>query len=478
MKKTFYLTVISLFSLLSCSVENPYSTKEVNKDSESTITHTKASASTDYLDYFVNDDDLEAYVHFLNLQKDHSNGRVIDTKPVEHEGNIVSYIVNFEKGWQIISADKRGPIVLAYSDDNSFSLEEAIPAMLDWLDILANDIEYRWFSAEEYYSNADEEVLNNERLSLNKWRAINADCDLIEENIIHTKSILDLSGHYELIGTYQGATICDSIPHLMNTSWHQNDPYNTYIPFVPGSTVDRCPAGCVTIAVAQVLYYLHGKLGVPTQSPTQGYCYGDANGYNMGFYDYSPSTWSHFSSPYDSSNYLQLFIGDISCRLGTTFGEDGSGALLSDVPSTVLAPYGLGGTYASGFNATIIFNNLKQGLPVLMSAHRMENLFSWPGHAFVIDGYYETKTEVYYEYGWVYDLPSSPGGQLPLLPTPPENYTELHYTSPEPLYFKINWGWGAYYNTGNYSLNGTWTAPGNTTPYMYSQRMIYGFYAL
>lgn len=106
----------------------------------------------DYSSFVVTDSDLESYIHYLNTIQESKRGQVIETSPVVHNGEIVYYIINFESGWQLLSADKRGPIVLADNDDGFFTLSEANPCLLTWLDKIVDDIEFRRFNSDEYYN--------------------------------------------------------------------------------------------------------------------------------------------------------------------------------------------------------------------------------------------------------------------------------------------------------------------------------------
>ena len=59
--------------------------------------------------------------------------------------------------------------------------------------------------------------------------------------------------------------------HLLATKWGQGTPWNSKTPVRYGG--DHCYTGCTNVAVAQVLYYLHGEIGIPTASPKNGITY-------------------------------------------------------------------------------------------------------------------------------------------------------------------------------------------------------------
>ncbi|MBO4447796.1 MAG: C10 family peptidase [Bacteroidales bacterium] len=114
-------------------------------------------------------------------------------------------------------------------------------------------------------------------------------------------------------------------------------------------------------------------------------------------------------------------------------------------------------------------------LPVIFGGNRYENLFSWPGHAFVIDGYHSYRNVTHFIYEWVYD---EPGIQFGFHPP----YETLSYSSPIVDWYKINWGYGNNYGENDIecSTNGIWTNPliRGATPYEYSRIMMYGFSTL
>lgn len=62
------------------------------------------------------------------------------------------------------------------------------------------------------------------------------------------------------------STITYNIPHLIATSWGQSYPWNTKCPYVycnEDPNGKRGYTGCVAVSTAQVLYYLHYKIGKP-----------------------------------------------------------------------------------------------------------------------------------------------------------------------------------------------------------------------
>lgn len=468
--KLYILFLILFFGVSSCnsfedSIRNDYPIDMLIQDTKSGDTLTD--------NYLVNDQDLSAYTHYLNTIVDNDRGVVTDITPISSNNTPAAFIINFEKGWQILSSDKRGPIVLADSKDGHFSLEEANDGVLAWINMLIDDINYRRIYAEDYYKSIDDEAKKNEEYCLNYWKAINADTDYIISQTKTKDHELMPDGHFELDYTYLTTEVRDSITHLMTTSWRQSSPYNDFIPLVSGSTTKRCPAGCTAIATAQVLYYLHYHLGVPLTSPSYGYCFGDENDYEMYFDNYVSTTWDNMLPNCDSLHYTSMFIADIACKVGTHFHEDASWTLFINKVATQACPaYGISCSHNYSYDADIVYQNLCNSLPVIFSGSNKIT----EGHTFVIDGYDNTVTKTHFVYKYVIDSIPDPDGGFTELPVPiggAQYYEEIVASSPVMRHFFLNWGWGSIDNTP-YSTNGYWSdSDGNL--YQYFREIVYGF---
>ena len=198
--------------------------------------------------FSLSEDDIEAYAQLLAFQQQ-TERKLFSIKPVVIRGITAFYVVNLEKGWQIISSDKRGPIVLAESNDGNFNIDEITDEEKSWFNGIGEQIISRINAPEEYYSALSEEGYANERLSLQFWndiRGVISDISMVVQDTLQ----------YE------------SVDHLIPVCWHQNSPFNNYCPLVSQNSTYRCPAGCVAIAGAQTLYYLHYYFGHPVSSPS------------------------------------------------------------------------------------------------------------------------------------------------------------------------------------------------------------------
>ena len=155
------------------------------------------------------------------------------------------YVINYRKGFAIVSATKEVFPILAYSDEGNFDASEL------------------------------EDMENNENIGLSIW------WDLTKESIIEAKKKTDLD-RSAVLGSYaafkkiiEGEKIVEGdravlrsehyydeirnykkVGPLLTTEWHQDYPFNRYTP-IRGEK--HAPAGCVPIAIAQVVNY-HQRL--------------------------------------------------------------------------------------------------------------------------------------------------------------------------------------------------------------------------
>lgn len=215
--------------------------------------------------------DVKHYINISDLIKTKSSEPEIE--PITYNNDTALYIVNFNDGWKIISADKRAPIVLAYSDEGRFDLNNN-PSQLVWLDQTVRDLL-------NLKQNGDENT-NPEYVQV--WDTFSANPTPLFDSKAQ-------DGYWNLIKATRLPNHEAVRPRLTKTLWDQRSLWNECVPFAQGSS-QRCLAGCVAIAGAQMFYYLHGKLGVPQQMYTAGYCIGDQNNHTFSFEGLSTSAWN------------------------------------------------------------------------------------------------------------------------------------------------------------------------------------------
>lgn len=74
-------------------------------------------------DYFISGTDLEDYIHYKSLSIGHDI-IIKDIEPFTYQNAILFYVMNYENGWEIVSADKRTPYLLAKGESGSFTMKD------------------------------------------------------------------------------------------------------------------------------------------------------------------------------------------------------------------------------------------------------------------------------------------------------------------------------------------------------------------
>lgn len=432
-------------------------------------------------DYSVGEFDLKNLIRFKELER--ANRKVLEIIPIEWEGVPCMYVLQYDRGFEVFSSDKRSPFPLVVSRDGTFPRERTDEdSFLGHLDMMAEQI---WFLKEGMIGDpSDPETVELINSSLDFWRMVNADEEFLRQNgkrigkrIPPDTSLFIPEGHWELIGVSTSEEVYDSIPHLTQTRWHQWNPYNDYCPIDRDSThthYRKCPAGCVAIAGAQMLYYLHFKEGKPTSSPTTGYCTGTVyeGDVNQHFDNDSSITWALMSAPSSTGYYEALLVGDVGDKLDMNYGYYKSGAYTSDLVEDVFEPYGWESTYVDHYDADIIVSSLLSGYPVVCAGRRLQ--LGEPGkvgHAFLVDGYKRSRTKTISTYDWVYDNLNYPGF-YPYIPP----RLSVSYGTPYITHYKMNWGQGEESPENDVwcSLDGIWQYHDNP-PYSFNRQMVYDF---
>lgn len=424
--------------------------------------------------------EINNYVNFKVLEGKSKGREVVLSEiiPIYWENIACLYVIQYEDGFDVISADKRSPIPIAEVARGTFQDCNDPNGFGGHLNLMAEEV---WFSLNGYLKDPSPEAEENIQSSLDFWRMINADSLFIAENADSIDSNLGFRfdpnippGYWVLVGVTTAEEVYDSIPHLTTTTWHQKGIYNYYCPEDRDSEgyIVKCPAGCVAIAGAQMLYYLHLKDGVPLTSPANGSCTGYVFNNNVvqNFWNYSSSTWSMMQPPrsqYDT--FAALLVGDVGNKANMAYAWNQSGTTLVSLKDDVFPFYGWNSVYSNTYSSNNIVSNLQNGYPVVCAGNINAN-GNGGGHCFLVDRYkrFREKTTCYYE--WEY-VESNYTGPLPYV----RPRTTITYGSPYILFYGMNWGQFNTTPNGSWcSLSGIWQE-GNLPPYQYNREMIYDF---
>ncbi len=185
--------------------------------------------------------------------------------------------------------------------------------------------------------------------------------------------------------------ITEPVAPLLKTKWNQYAPYNNLAPTL-GTGGNRPPIGCVATAMAQVMNFhkwpLRGK-GKMEYHPS--YRQGALN-YGLQAVDFSQSTYqwdktnSH-STGTEAQEAVARIMYDAAVSVCMDFTPQASGAYMAKAASSLKDYFDYTtllverNNMSSGAYISYIYNELKQGYPVMMTGGTDRN-----SHAWVCDG--------------------------------------------------------------------------------------------
>lgn len=325
-------------------------------------------------DFFVNENQarqmaLHAPVFDSPDMKNHSTKitqRVIQEVNYirDDQGVPTHYIFNFanQVGFMIIPADKREDPVLAMGYGRSFRLDSLPTAVTIWLDIAQRRIAYFRSS--------------NEKPSVGVMQMW---CEYAptpaEPAPLPGDSGCDRWSFYE------------EKRSLLTTKWGQCDPYNNNVPLTGCAEClnNRAPAGCMAIAMGQIMYY----------------------------HKY-PATYN-----WTGTSDMPRLIKDIGDAVNMSYACGGSGTTRNG-SDEFKSNFGYSSSvcylrYEGTSNYEKVFDELRNNRPVLFGGYKKEYILGIPyrgdGHAWVCDGF--------------------------------RRWADLCYSG---HLFHMNWGWGGLYD--------------------------------
>lgn len=313
----------------------------------------------------------------LTVIKSKSSNDFVVKNVIENRENgiITTYLVDFIKnGWVLVSADDRTVPIFAYSTTSKFEINDLSPTMRDWL---------RHFNESVY----DVIKTNNQRKRVKyKWNKI------LNENIEKTEKAVE-----PLLKTFWGQSASNDggVCHAYN--------YNV------GKTNENCsclgdkhcPAGCVAVAVGQIMRYW-------------------AHPYKVGNHYFDWCNMPVSLLYYDNPNYithrneiarLLKSIGFRVLMVYCQFGECQSGATSFMAKKALVTQFNYDNSadldrryfFSDKRWKTKLKNDLDKGMPVYYSGSYEDGSGkSGGGHAFVCDGYTSLNDDDFFSFnlGW------------------------------------------------------------------------------
>jgi hypothetical protein len=301
--------------------------------------------------------------HTFGQATDYLDINIIDSYKVDN----AYYVINFEDGWVLVSANDVTEPVLGYNVTGSF------PSHQDQSDNIRNWMQH--FTDQVVFINE-----NNVRASLEA----SADWDKYQTD------------EYELLLTGNR----DVTTPLLSSKWNQNNPYNLLCPEDEEGPGGHVYVGCVATAMSMIMHYWrYPATGTGTHSYNH-YPYGTITA-DFGAANYE---WNAMQDEIDNNNPMEM--AEIGFHAGVSvemmYSGDGSGAYSFDVPAALKTYFGYStqtqhiskSSYSTAQWENFLQDEFDAGHPVYYSGQS-----STGGHAFGCDGY-EGSNYYHFNFGW------------------------------------------------------------------------------
>ena len=407
--------------------------------------------------YDVTIHDAERYVKLHNPDKTYEM-----TSYVEGADTLL-YVYNFSDGWVVLSGDRRVGPVIAESPTGRLDMNDE-QGYVSWIRSNAENI-----------LALKEDGPEIENKSVRMWDMI---APVSMNKVPQTKAAYKKWVIREF-PINQKTTWETEVPHLIQTKWGQEYPWNSSLPLdLSASYSGRCLIGCVSVAASQILYYLHNKIGKPVVL-YHNVSWNSSIPYRtkqIGFSRYTPvynsPMWNEMAlndSGYSDEeiNNVTNFMMDVGNRFQIEYGSrytGGSAGSLRDAIDVFPSEYAVNCEIGE-YSVETIQKQLKNGLPILIAAG--DALTPSIRHAWIIDGMVASRTRYtmmrYCEYTdnwWAYDETYDSfedaqnrygfAGEYDI-------QTFLQNKEEEIEFLLMNWGWSGMSDDIKYSIDSNWS---------------------
>lgn len=197
-----------------------------------------------------------------------------------------------------------------------------------------------------------------------------------------------------------------SVPILVNAKWAQTAPFNQNLT-IGGS---KCMAGCVAIALAQILYCWGAQRGV-VRGCMETPDYDTSEGWEvMSLPPITAFDYSHMTATKPTTKAAKAAVAQLVEYVGKALQSDykpkSTGAVSTNVAPTLInyLRMGKGVTFVQSSKVgaikfdQLLYNEVAAGRPVYMDGAIAAN--STAGHAFVCDGYDADNDLYHFNWGW------------------------------------------------------------------------------
>lgn len=269
-------------------------------------------------------------------------------------------------GFVIVAADMRITPVLGYSFSGEFTGNDLPPAFKAWMDNYHDQIS-----------------------------------DIISNNIQPGSEVSEMWKHLSASAQGKSTQSSTEVLPMLTTAWNQGCDYNKYCPTDTVGYCDRAIAGCVAVAMAQIMKYWNFPISNNPIPAYQSEQYGVISGVSETRY-----RWSRMSASLRSTSLTEEkdAISELIYHCGVSvkmdYGPRSSSASTPERPWTDYFRYSqtMEEVYRSDYNdaewSKVLKKELDNKRPVFYVGYSEDG-----GHAFVCDGY-QGNNCFHFNWGW------------------------------------------------------------------------------
>ena len=277
------------------------------------------------------------------------------------------YVVNFENGWVLVSANDAMVPVIGYNLTGDFpAINNQLESFHNWMQSYVDQVDYIRANSIE----ANNSVAND-------WKTYSTS----NYTLLNLKSDRD-------------------VDPLLTSTWNQDNPYNAMCPEDDQGPGGCVYVGCVATAMSAIMHYWRFPLTGEGSNSYYYYPYGTISA-NFANAEYN---WNGMTDNIDNKYVWE--IAEIGFHAGVSvdmmYGWDGSGAYSQDVPNALRnhfryqnnVQYLSKSSYTTSAWENMMQGELDNSRPIYYSGRSSDG-----GHAFVCDAY-QGMNYYHFNFGW------------------------------------------------------------------------------
>ena len=296
-------------------------------------------------------------VRIMSDRTGRSDLKIANVQAVSYQGMTAYYIIQFNEGWALISADDMSQPLIGYSDQGTFQTENQPENMRGMMDVYCQQIkrnsQIKGAPHVDWESRPDSEHLTR-------------------------------------------AAANERIEPLITVNWNQSGSYKKYC---PKDANGQAVVGCVAVGMAQAM-----SVAQFPPRPYGSHSY-NSNTYGNIFIDYEKEpdyNWADILSGANGRDDVARLLYHCGVAVNMDYGVDGSGTMTSYVPGALKRNFGYPESVKyytrSGYEGDweeLILTEIREGRAVAYSGSDPKKNY---GHCFNLDGWDGTFFHV--NWGW------------------------------------------------------------------------------